>query len=59
MNNNDLIGDLNDDNQINVVDVIIIVNIILNEEFDALADLNEDEIINIFDIILLVNIILN
>jgi len=59
LNNSDLIGDLNDDNQINVIDVIIIVNMILNEEFDALADLNEDEIINIFDIILLVNIILN
>jgi len=59
LNDSVLIGDLNNDNEINVVDVIIIVNIILNEEFDSLADLNQDGTINISDIILLINIILN
>ena len=59
LNDSVLIGDLNNDNEINIVDVIIIINMILNEEFDVLADLNEDEMINISDIILLVNIILN
>ena len=59
LNNSDLIGDLNNDNEINIIDVIIAVNMILNEEFNILADLNEDEMINISDIILLINIILN
>ena len=51
-------GDLNYDGQINIVDAIIMVNIILNEQFDVLADLNEDEVIDVIDIILLVNMIL-
>ena len=55
----DLLGDLNDDGEINVVDAIIIVNMILDEQYDSLADLNEDEAINIMDIVLLINIILN
>ncbi len=59
LNNSDLIGDLNNDNEINIVDVIIAVNMILSEEFDILADLNEDQMINISDIILLINIILS
>ena len=58
VNNIDLIGDLNYDGQINIVDAIIMVNIILNEQFDILADLNEDEVIDVIDIILLVNMIL-
>ena len=40
VNNIDLMGDLNYDGQINIVDVIIVVNIILDEQFDVLADLN-------------------
>ena len=55
----DLSGDLNDDNETNILDIIIIVNIILDEQFNNLADINEDGIINIIDIILLVNIILD
>ena len=54
-----LVGDLNYDGEINIIDVILIVNIILGHEFDSLADLNEDGTINIADIILLVNVILN
>ena len=37
----------------------MIINIILDEQFDSLADINEDEVINVMDIILLVNIIIN
>ena len=54
-----MLGDLNYDGEINVVDIIMIINIILDEQFDSLADINEDEVINVMDIILLVNIILN
>ena len=54
-----LLGDINNDGITNILDVIIVINIILNNEYDINVDLNQDNIINIQDIILLVNIILN
>ena len=59
INVTNLLGDLNYDGQINVVDVIIVINMILEEQFNSLADINEDEAINIMDVVLLVNLILN
>ena len=55
-----LLGDLNNDNLTNVIDVIIVVNIILGEisQIDH-ADLNSDQIINVLDVIELINIILS
>ena len=58
-NDIDLLGDLNYDNQINIIDIVFLVNMILDDEFNILADLNEDSMIDILDVILLVNIILN
>ena len=58
-----MLGDLNQDSIINVLDIIILVNIILGSEPDnsqlISGDLNSDGILNVLDIILLVNIILN
>ena len=51
------IGDINNDNLINVQDIIILVNIILNDEFENTADLNYDSSVDILDIIELMNII--
>tara|TARA_B100000902_G_scaffold95887_1_gene98610 strand:+ start:280 stop:1524 length:1245 start_codon:yes stop_codon:yes gene_type:complete len=56
---NELIGDLNSDSTLNIQDIILLVNVVLNNEFDSSADLNSDDIINILDIIQLVNMILN
>jgi len=50
------VGDVNFDNQINIVDIVIMVNFILgitaptNEEFIA-ADLNEDGELNVIDVV--------
>jgi hypothetical protein len=56
----DILGDINDDGEVNVVDVIIVVNMILGElTIQDSADLNQDGLINVVDIIQLVNIILN
>ena len=55
------IGDINNDNLLDVIDVVEFVNFILsenNQEFIANYDLNNDEIVNIIDIIDLVNRIL-
>lgn len=54
---NTLIGDLNEDMILNILDVIIIIDIILNAESSDLADINEDGIVNILDVIELVSII--
>lgn len=51
------IGDINDDSLINVQDIIILVSIILNDEFENTADLNYDSSVDILDIIELMNII--
>ena len=57
-------GDVNNDDNLNVLDVVELVNIIL--EFENIteynswsADLNHDGLINVIDVILLVNQILN
>ena len=44
---------------INILDVIQVVNLILNDEYEQNGDLNQDEVINVLDVIQLVNIILN
>ena len=55
-----LLGDLNNDDIINVVDIIIIVDMILNNEsYNSIADLDQNGIINVVDIIVIINIILN
>ncbi len=58
-----LMGDLNNDEIINVIDIIRMVNIILGNAIPTnyelqVGDTNSDEIINIIDIIQVVNIIL-
>ena len=57
---NQMIGDINLDNTINVLDVVILVNIILgNSEQTSNADINSDGIINVLDVVTLINIILS
>jgi len=59
-----LIGDLNFDGQLNILDVMQLINFILGnseltEQQYAVSDINLDGTINILDIVQLVNIILN
>ena len=54
-----LIGDINADGAIDILDVIQSINLIFNNQYNNIADINEDDIINIQDIILIVSIILN
>ena len=54
-----IIGDINNDTLVNVVDIVILVNIVLyNEDYNIFGDLNEDGINNVIDIVTLVNIVL-
>ena len=59
-----ILGDLNQDGTINVLDVVMVVDFILNnpnptEMEMLLGDLNSDGINNILDIISLINLILS
>ena len=56
---NILMGDLNDDNILNILDLVILVNLILSNENSAMGDMNNDAVINILDAVILANIILN
>ena len=59
-----MIGDINFDSSIDVLDVVLIVNIILGvlDPTDVqliAADLNSDNVVNILDVVQIVNIILS
>ena len=57
-NNNNILGDVNYDSNLNVEDVIIVINLILdidNDGLDAIADINQDQGLNIQDITLLID----
>ena len=54
-----ILGDVNNDNDINVQDIILTVNFVLNSEYNNSADLNSDSTVDILDIVQLVDIILN
>ena len=54
-----ILGDINGDQNLNVLDVILVVNMALgNSEIDLNGDMNGDGMINVLDVVLLVNIIL-
>ena len=55
--NDDILGDINSDDIVNVLDVVMLVNIIFNGPENPNADINGDGIINILDVVTLVNII--
>ena len=55
-----ILGDVNNDSLINILDVILMVNIIIdNNEAPSVGDMNNDGGVNILDVILLVDIILS
>ena len=53
-----IVGDINFDDQLNILDIVSMVDIILNDEFNIIADINSDGLNNILDIIQLVSLIL-
>ena len=51
-------GDLNNDNDINVGDIVVLVNLILSDQYSNSGDLNQDNTLNVSDVVLMVNLIL-
>ena len=52
------LGDINGDNFINIQDIVLLINLVLSNGYNAFADLNSDQTVDILDIVQLVNIIL-
>ena len=62
--NSGLLGDVNQDGFVDILDIIRVLNYILGnliptENQSILSDINSDGMLNILDVVLLVNIILN
>ena len=51
-------GDLNLDDQINILDIVQLVSYILENDYIQNGDINSDQIINVLDVIQLINVIL-
>jgi len=58
LEDNGVLGDVNDDGVISVLDVVLIVNMVLESEYNANADVNGDGSTDVLDVILIVNMIL-
>ena len=56
--NNGFLGDLNDDGNINIQDIILVINLVLDDSYNSLADLNSDQSVDVLDIVQIVNLIL-
>ena len=54
------IGDVNEDENWNILDIVLLANIVLQSDnsYSCIADLNQDGSINILDVVLLANCIL-
>jgi hypothetical protein len=54
-----LLGDLNNDSILNVLDIVVLVSIIVNQsDYMYNGDLNQDSVIDVLDIVLLVGQVL-
>jgi hypothetical protein len=52
-------GDVNADGVVNILDVVLLVNLVLSNEYNPSGDLNSDGTINILDVVVLVGLILD
>ena len=58
-----IIGDVNNDNVVNITDVTMLINAVLNDNYSTIntanADMNGDGIINVTDVTLLITKVQN
>ena len=54
---NVVLGDINEDGILNILDIVLMINMILSNEYSLVADVNEDGFVNILDVVLMVNIL--
>ncbi len=54
---NIILGDLNADGILNILDIVLMINMILSNEYSVAADVNEDGFVDILDVVIMVNIL--
>ena len=52
-----LLGDINGDQILDILDIVIMISTILNNEYSIVADVNEDGSVNVLDVIVMINIL--
>jgi len=52
-------GDINGDSSLNILDLVLISNLILDDDYNECGDTNSDGELNILDLVTLVNVILD
>ena len=52
-----ILGDLNTDGTLNILDIVLTMNMILISDYNIIADVNEDGTLDILDIVIMVNIL--
>ena len=52
-------GDINGDGVINVNDIVMVVDLVLDQSYDALGDVNGDGTLNVIDLVIYIDMILN
>ncbi len=57
--NHSTLGDINNDGGISITDLVIIVGMVISNEYNENADIDSNGLINIQDLVLIVNMILN
>tara|TARA_B100000029_G_scaffold140440_1_gene135646 strand:- start:4897 stop:5511 length:615 start_codon:yes stop_codon:yes gene_type:complete len=51
-------GDLNQDGALDILDIILMINMILNNEYSVIGDVNQDGSVDVLDVIMMVNILI-
>ena len=51
-------GDSNADGALNVLDVVLLVNLVLANDYDELVDMNGDSNLNVLDVVVLIDLII-
>ena len=54
-----ILGDMNGDGELDILDVVTLVNAVLNGDYSASGDMNQDGILDVLDLVMLVNTILS
>ena len=55
---NNLLGDLNEDGILNILDIVQVVTLILESDYESIVDLNYDGNLDVLDIVIMINIVL-
>ncbi len=54
-----MLGDINGDGVLNVLDIVMLANMVLENEYDEVADVNQYGVLNVLDIVTLANWVLS